>query len=230
MSLISDLLGTTSTTFKIGVNNIVKAVAGGFNIRNAADSADGKIVVSRVESSGDDLLINSDAVGSANDWTLTLARNAAQTANLTVQMPPAKGTDGYVLRQKASTAGGVLELELAAAGSTSQCIASDTTSLAFGTSSPLTLFSTPSGAVIDRVLVVIDTAFDGNPALTIGIAGSTSKYMTATQNVLTAVAGSGYDSHSNLPSTAGEALIGTYSAGGATVGAARILVFYSVPS
>jgi hypothetical protein len=230
MAWYNDLLGTTSTTFKIGVNHLIKAVTGGFNVRNAADSADGKIVVSRVESSGDDLLINSDAAGSANDWTLTLSRNSVQTEALNVVFPPAKGTDQHYLRQKASTSAGVLEFELAAvAGATNQ-ITVDTTSLAFGTSSPLTLFSTPSGAIIEKVQVIIDTQFNGTPTLTVGISGTTSKYMTTTQNVLTDVAGTGYESNPRLPSTAGEALIATYSAGGASAGAARILVHYSIPS
>jgi hypothetical protein len=92
------------------------------------------------------------------------------------------------------------------------------------------LFSTPSGAIIEKVQVIIDTQFNGTPTLTVGISGTTSKYMTTTQNVLTDVAGTGYESNPRLPSTAGEALIATYSAGGASAGAARILVHYSIPS
>ena len=230
MAWYNDLAGTTNGSFLVGTANIWKAITGGFAARNFADSADAKIQVSTLETSNDNILINYDATSTVNDWTLLLARNPLQTAALTLQMPPSKGTDGFVLRQKASTASGVLELELAAAGSTSQCMAVDTTSLAFGTTSPLALFSTPASAVIHKVEVVIDTAFNGTPTLTIGITGTTSKYMASAQNLLTRPAGDAYEVNPKLPATAGESLIATYSAGGATIGAGRILVYYSVPS
>ena len=230
MAWYNDLAGTTNGSFLVGTANIWKAITGGFAARNFADSADAKIQVSTLEASADSILINYDATGTVNDWTLSLARNPLQIAALILQAPPSKGTDGHVLRQKAGTAAGVLELELAAvAGSTNQ-MTIDTTSLAFGTTSPLTLFSTPTGAVISKIEIVIDTAFNGTPTLTIGITGTTSKYMSSAQNVLTRPAGDGFETNPKLPSTAGEALIATYSAGGATVGSARILVHYSVPS
>ena len=107
----------------------------------------------------------------------------------------------------------------------------DTTTLGFGTASPLSLFSTPANAIISKIQVIIDTPFTGGtPSLTIGITGQTAKYMGATQNVLTGVAADTYESNPSLPSTAGEALIGTYAANGASAGSARILVHYVVPS
>ena len=230
MAWYNDLAGTTNGSFLVGTANIWKAITGVFAARNAADTADAKIQVSTLEASNDSILINYDATSTVNDWTLSLARNPAQIAALILQMPPAKGTDGHVLRQRAGTAAGVMELELAAAGSTSQCISVDTTTLAFGTVSPLTLFNTPSGAVISKIEVVIDTAFNGTPTLTIGIAGTTSKYMASAQNVLTRPSGDAYETNPKLPSTAGEALVATYSAGSASLGSARILIHYSVPS
>ena len=230
MAWYNDLAGTSNASFLVGTANIWKAITGGFAARNLADTLDAKIQVSTLEASNDSILINYDATSAGNDWTLSLARNPLQVAALILQTPPSKGTDGHVLRQKAGTAAGVLELELAAAGTTSQCISVDTTSLAFGTVSPLTLFSTPSGAVISKIEVVIDTAFNGTPTLTIGVTGTTSKYMASAQNTLTRPAGDGFETNPKLPSTAGEALIATYSAGAASVGSARILVHYSVPS
>lgn len=230
MGWYNDLAGTTNVSFLVGTANILKAISGGFSFRNLADNADAKIQVSTLEASNDSILINYDAANSGNDWTFSLARNPAQTAALTLQAPAAKGTDGYVLRQKAGTSANIIELELAAVGVTSQCISVDTTTLAFGSASPLTLFNTPANAVIHKIEIIIDTQFNGTPTVTIGVSGSTSKYMTAGQSVLTSIAGSSYEANPRLPATAGESLIATYSAGGSTAGSARILVYYSVPS
>lgn len=230
MGLFADIKGSTENAIRVGANFLLKGISGGFAVRNVGDTADAKIQASTLETSNDSILINYDAASSGNDWTFTFARNPAQTAALTVQAPPAKGTDGHFLRQKAGTAGGVLELELAAGGATSGAMIVDTTSLAFGTASPLTLFSTPANAVIHRIEVVIDTPFNGTPTVTVGIAGTTAKYMGAAQNNLNGLAGDVYQSNPGLPATAGESLIATYSAGGASAGAARILVHYSVPT
>lgn len=227
MGFFSDLLGTTSTTLQIGTANIIKQITGGFAVRNTADNADGKVQASQFESTGNTgLIINSDAAGSGSDWSITLNRpSSGMTASYTLTLPVDDGSPSQVLGTDGS---GVLSWISSA--STADKLTVDNTSLAFGTASPLTLFTTPSGAVINRVEVVIDTQFNGTPTLTIGIAGSTSKYMTSSQNVLTAVAGTGYQSNPMLPSTAGESLIATYAAGSASAGAARILVYYSIPS
>lgn len=227
MAWYSDLAGTTSTTFRIGVNHIIKAITGGFAVRNAADNADGKIQASQFEASGDTgLIINSDSAGSGADWKITLNRpTSGMTADYTLTLPVNDGSPNQVLSTNGS---GVLSWE--SAGSVADKIGVDTTNLAFGTSSPLALFTTPANAVIHKIEVIIDTAFNGTPTFTVGITGTTSKYMTATQNILTSTAGDAFESNPKLPATAGESLIGTYSAGGASAGAARILVHYSVPT
>lgn len=227
MAWYTDLLGTTSTTFKIGVNHLIKAITGGFAVRNAADSADGKIQASQFDASGDTgLIINSDAAETGSDYKITINRpTSGMGASYTLTLPVNDGSPSQVLSTDGS---GVLSW--ASAGSTADKIGVDTTALAFGTASPLALFTTPANAIIEKIQVIIDTAFDGTPTLTVGITGTTSKYMTATQNVLTNAAGTGYESNPRLPATAGESLIATYSAGGATVGAARILIHYFVPT
>lgn len=231
MPAFDDLFGTLQNFLRIGLTGPrLKNNSGNLQIRNTGDTAHAAIEASSVSATGDNIVINSDAAGSGNDWTLTLSRNAGQTAALNVTYPTAKGTDGHVLRQKAGTAAGVLELELAAAGTTSQCITVDTTTLAFGTTSPLTLFSTPNGAIIDSIEIIIDTPFNGTPTVSIGISGTTSKYVSSNQVDLTAAAATSFIIRPNLPSTAGEALIATYAAGGATAGSARILVKYVIPT
>lgn len=227
MAWYSDLAGTTSTTFRIGVNHLLKAITGGFAVRNAADNADGKIQASQFEASGDTgLIINSDSAGSGADWKITLNRpTSGMTADYTLTLPVDDGSPSQVLGTN-----GLGVLSWVSAGSVADKISVDTTNLAFGTSSPLALFTTPANAVIHKIEVIIDTAFNGTPTFTVGITGTTSKYMTATQNILTSTAGDAFESNPKLPATAGESLIGTYSAGGASAGAARILVHYSVPT
>lgn len=226
----SDLLGTLNSYFRIGfAGPRLKNNSGNLQVRNPGDSADAEVTTSKVNVSGDSLVINSDAAGSGNDWTTTIQRNASQTAALTLVTPPAKGTDGHVLRQKSGTSAGVLELELVAAGTTSQCDTVDTTSLAFGSTSPVSMFTLPANAVVDKVQLIVDTAFDGTaPTASIGISGTTSKYMASTQNDLKTTGM--YEVHPALAADAStENLIITYSADGSAAGAARVLVHYSVP-
>jgi hypothetical protein len=63
----------------------------------------------------------------------------------------------------------------------------------------------------------------------VGITGTTSKYMSATQSSLGTVGI--YEVNPNIiPDISTEALIATYSAGSASAGAARIEIQYAVPS
>lgn len=229
MSVWKDLVGTTRSFFRIGfAGPRLKNTNGALQVRDAGDTADAEIIVAKLKNTQDSLEINSDATDTGTDRKLTLAKNPAATAALTVQMPAAKGTDGYLLRQKPSTAAGVLELELVAPSSTAPNAVVDTTSISFGSASPVAMFTDSGTAVIDKVQIVIDTPFSGTPSLSIGVAGSTSKYVAATDIDLTAAAATVFEIHPGLPATGNpESLIATYSAGGAAAGAARILVTYA---
>jgi hypothetical protein len=226
-----DAIGTQLNSFLVGLGTTglrIKNVSGGLVARNKADTSDAVITGSQVRASGDSILINSDALSTGSDWAFQLSRNPAQTAALEVQAPPSKGTDGYFLRQKPGTSAGILELELAAPVSGAPTI--DTTNLAFGTTSPLALFTLPANAIVNKVEIVIDTPFNNTPSLSIGITGTTSKYASATQIDLTEGATTSFEITPNVAANASaENLIATYTAGGATAGAARILVTYSVP-
>lgn len=226
---LSNLVGTVSGYFKIGgfTGVRLKNSAGDLLIRNTGDSADAKITTSQLKNSGDSIIVNSDAAGSGADWLLTLARpSSGQTAAWTFTFPIGPGTANYVLQTDGSG-----NTSWVAAGSTAACISVDTTTLAFNTSSPLTLFTLPANAVIDWVEVIVDTAFDGTtPSVTIGISGTTSKYQGAGDNDLATLGG--YRTYPGIAAAGGtEALIATFTAGGgATVGSARILVAYTVPA
>lgn len=226
--LFSDLWGTTKAYFKIGGTTGVrlKNSTGNLLVRNTGDSADAEVTASKVNISGDVVDLNSDAAGAGADWKFTLQRpTSGMTAAVTLTLPVDDGTAGQVLSTDGS---GVLSW--ASAGSTSLADKLDTTSLAFGTASPVAMFTTGAADIVDYIDVVIDTAFDGTPTMSVGIAGQTSKYLSTTDVDLTAAAGTVFTVHPGLAAAGAEALITTYAAGGATTGAARIIVHYATPA
>lgn len=227
MGMWTDLLGTTRAFFKIGFAGVMlKNSTGNLLVRNNADSADAAITASKLNMSGDVLDINSDAAGSAADWKYTLQRPVAgMTAAVVLTLPIDDGTPGQVLQTDGSGA-----LAWVSAGNTALADKMDTTSLAFGTASPLALFSTGAGDIIDEIEIIIDTAFNGTPTLSIGVSGTTSKYASATDIDLTQPANTVIQLHPGIPAAGIEALIATYAAGGASAGAARIIVHYGTPA
>jgi len=225
----SDLLGTLGTYFKIGISGVrLKNSSGNLLIRNSGDSADAEITASKVKVSGEILELNSDAAGSGADWKVTLQRpTSGMTADLVLTLPVDDGSASQVLQTDGSG-----NLSWASAGSTAQCATVDTTTLAFDATSPLAMFTLPANAVIDKVQVIIDTAFDGTaPTLSIGVSGTVSKYMASTQVDLKATAGTIFEVHPGVVANGStEALIATYASDSSAAGSARILVYYSIPA
>lgn len=224
MAAFSDWVGTMLSYFQIGGTGGVRLKNNsGLDVRNAADAAYVNISGATLKANDPDVILDAD--GNA----LTVSRNSAQSGNLQVIFPGAKGTDGQVIAQKASTGAGIIEFEFVTAASTASCATMDTTSLAFGSSSPVSMFTLPANAVIHEIIVIVDTAFNGTaPTMTVGVAGTTSKYVGATLVDLK-TAGS-YTIHPTSTADAStEALIITYSADSSSAGAARIIVAYSVP-
>lgn len=228
-----DLLGTVYDKLQIGIGstaNVLKTVSGVLRIRNKGDSADAALVASKVSASGDDIDINEDAAGSGADWKLTLRRpSSGMSEDRVVVFPSGNPTVGQAL-YVAAYGSNTVELDYLTVAAGSDKDVTDTTTLAFGSTSPVAMFTKPDPAVIQCISVVIDTAFDGTPSASVGITGTTSKYLAATQIDLTAAAGTVFEVNPGLAAAAGEALIITYSAGGASVGSARFLVTYVEPS
>jgi hypothetical protein len=221
------LLGTLKTKFQIGLGGVnLKNSSGNLLIRNAADSGDAEMTASKVNVSGQAIDLNSDATGSGADWKYTLqAPSSGMTAAVILTLPVNDGTAGQVLQTD-----GEGNLSFVSAGSTTLCDKVDTTSLAFGSSSPVAMFSTGANDVIEYFDIVIDTPFDGTPSLSIGISGTTSKYVATSEVDLAAAAETVFRIPCGKDAQGAEALIATYSAGGATAGAARILVHYATPA
>ena len=225
--LFADLIGTTLNFFRIGKTGPrLKDDSGNLSVRDSGDTADVEVTASQFNASSDvGLVINSDAAGAGDDWKLTLQRaSTGMTADVTLTLPVDDGTAGQILSTDGSG-----NLSWVSAGSTAACLTIDTTTLAFGASSPVSLFTLPANAVIDHVDVIVDTVFDGTPTVTVGVSGDTARYFGAGDALLGEVAV--YRTHPGIEANVStEALIATYSAGGATAGSARILVAYSVPA
>jgi hypothetical protein len=226
-----DIFGSVYNKFQLGIGATavnLKEVTGKLRARNKADSADAPVVGSVIAASGDAIQINEDAAGAGADWLMTLNRPATgMTAAVNLTLPATVGSPAQVLTTDGAT--GVLSWSTVAAGTDK--VITDTTSLAFGSGATVAMFSLPANAVVSNVVVTIDTAFNGTPSLSVGVTGTLSKYFASTQVDLTqpSTTSFGVDPSLNAVGTV-EALIATYSAGGATAGAARISVSYSIPS
>jgi hypothetical protein len=224
--IFEDLLGTVANVFQFGLGGpkAKPMTSSKLALRNAADSDDAELMASKVSLSGADMAVT------ANGHTLTLSGNSALGGDLQIIFPQGKGSDGQSLVQKAGTAAGVIEFEWASAGNTAPLDHVDTTTVGFGSTSPVALFNTGAATVLEYFEVIVDTAFDGTPSLSIGVEGSVSKYVPSTKVNLTAAAGTKFRIPVSLPAQGAESLIATFAAGGATVGSARLLAHYSDPA
>lgn len=227
-----DILGTLFSKFQLGIGGPnVKNESGDVAARNAADSAYAAVRAALVKVFGNDIELNAGATSSGADWKMTLRRpSSGMTHDLTIVMPSGDPAPGQALTVASFSSNTVtLQYTTIAAGNDKPVV--DTTSIAFGSSSPVAMFTLPANAVVLDVKVIIDTAFNGTPSLSVGISGQTSKYLSSTQVDLTAAAGTSFSVSPNVAANGStENLIATYAAGGATAGAARILVSYVIPS
>jgi hypothetical protein len=215
MSVWSKLIGTQTGRWVLGLTGVsIKNNAGVLDVRNNADSAYADVKAQSVT-------VFNNTAGFGNK----IQTGATQAADYTYTLPLDDGTAGQVLETD-----GTGVLSWVSAGSTAQCWTVDSTDFAFGSSSPITMFTLPANAVIDKVSIIVDTAFDGTPTLSVGVnGGSASKYAGSGDSLLTVA--DRYDIPNQIaPVGVTEDLEITYAAGGATVGAGRVLVTYAVPT
>ena len=232
MGVFKDLLGTVRSSFQIGLGGPrLKNNAGALEGKNAADAAYTAIAASLFKTYGNDFELNSGAAGAGADWKFTVRRpSTGMTHDLTVIYPSGDPTAGQALTV-ASFSSNIITLQwtTVAAGNDKEMV--DSTTLAFGAASPLAMFTLPANAVVTLVQVIVDTAFNGTPSLSIGISGTTSKYVPSTAVDLTAAATTVFEYIPGLTADGStNAIIATYAAGGASAGSARLLVFYTIPA
>jgi hypothetical protein len=234
MSRFLDLLGTVNSKFQLGIGGPqLKNSSSAVEARNAADSAYAAIHALLFSTYGNDFVLNAGAAESGADWKYTISRpSTGQTLDLQVIWPAAAPSNGQALTVT-SYAAGVITLGWTSIGGGAANPTIETTSLAFGSASPVAMFTLPANAVVLKCKVVVDTPFTGGtaPSLSIGVSGTTSKYMGSTQVDLTAAAGTVYEvDPGQVADGSSESLIATYAANSSTAGAARILVDYAIPA
>ena len=90
-------------------------------------------------------------------------------------------------------------------------------------------FTLPIGGIIMSMEMIVDTAFDGTPTASVGVAADHSLFMGTGDMNLNISAGWNVDPNVQ-PAGSAEPVIIYYSAGGATTGAARLIINFSVPA
>lgn len=201
-------IGTQVGAFILGLTGVrLKNSSGELHVKTNDDSAFSNVALK-------ELHVSSNAV------LTKFVGNAAATAH-TMTLPA-----GNALGTLANDGSGNLSW---AAGGAGNELAIDSTPLAFGSTATVSMFTTPASAYIDRVEVIVDTAFDGSaPTMSVGVnGGSSSKYMAAGDVDLKTVGR--YTVFNTEPVVGGEDLEIAYVASSSAAGAARVLVVYGVP-
>lgn len=230
MGLFQDLWGTVKSTFQISIGGVkLKNNSANLEVRNSTDVDYADITVKKINVTGDSIDINSDAAGSGSDWKYTVARPASGMSSAVVlTLPTTDGSPNQILKTDGS---GNLDW-VDAGGGTDALVHVDTSTVAYGDSTPKSLFNLPANAVVHQVELVIDTPWDGaTPNMSIGVAGTASKYMATTDNNLKGTAKDRYVTFpGEVTNGSPEALIATFAPSGSANGSVRVHVFYSNPA
>lgn len=102
--------------------------------------------------------------------------------------------------------------------------------LVFNSSTPVDLVLLPDGGFVDTITVIVATAFNGLPKskLQIGVSGTTDKFVPESDVDLHKVGMYVLDVKQYQDTAA--TMIATYTAAGATVGAAKIIISHTKPA
>jgi hypothetical protein len=228
-----DLIGTSLSKLRLGFLGVnLKSSSGVFEVKNTADNAfaDARAAILRLV--GDDVIFNEQATSTGASWKFTVSRpSSGMTHDLQVIMPSGDPAVGQALTV-ASFASNIITLQYTTIAAGTDKLVCDTTSLVFGSSSPLAMFTLPQNARVLEVRIIIITPFDGTATVTVGVSGTATKFGVATAWDLSQPAKTTmkYTPGEIADSGGTEAIIATYSAGGATVGSALIEVDYVIPS
>jgi len=224
----SDLTGVYGGGWQFSLTGMYLKDDGSGNLQvwnSNAGTIYGSVSCSNLFVYGNSVQLNAGATESGTSWKMTLARPATgMVADQTITLPAGVGATNDVVVTDGAGNWSYASIPYTANMSV------HSTNLVFGTTSPLTLLTLPANANVVKVRIHVDTAFTGGTGATvsIGVAGTTSKYMSATQVALGTVGI--YEVNPNLvPDASTEALIATYAANSATAGSARIEIWYAVP-
>lgn len=229
MAVWLDLKGTSETKFRLGkTGSLLKQQGSAIAFRDKTDVSYVDISCEFVNINGNEIYFNSFASDVGDDRTMVLLRPTTGMLAYTEYTLPPNPIDGYFLKVDAS---GVMSWDAVVSAPTNT-IMTDSTSFDFSSVSPIPMFSLPANAVVHSVDVIVDTAFDGvSPQIRVGPNATPAKYMDYLDSDLQALAESRFTATPNkIPLGVSEALEASFSFGGATVGAGRIIVSYSIPA
>ena len=156
MALYVKQAGTTFPSFGIGLDGpIINNNAGVLEAKNFASSAYVNFSAQSLNLYGTNITFNAGATGSGSSWTYEISSpTTGQTNNLQVILPSANPTAGQV-PYVVSYSAGVVTLGWQTISGGSNQICTDTTTLAFGATSPVAMFTLPANAIVRRVEVKI---------------------------------------------------------------------------
>jgi hypothetical protein len=102
------------------------------------------------------------------------------------------------------------------------------TDLAFNSAAIVSAVFLPTNSIILSIEVIIDATFDGAPTVSVGVTGDTSKYAaTSSIDLLDVPEGVSLVYNGKIPTISDENVNLYYTAGGATVGSARVIITYT---
>lgn len=219
MRFLSDLAGTLVNSFRIGLNKI-KSISGAIVARNKDDTEDVAVVAREFQ-------IRDPNSGFIYRVTIPASSPAYLSGDLDFVLPPDNGASDQALLTDGAgnTYWGSVATGANAVKSQEEVItpASGVTTV---------VFTPPQGAIIQWVKIGVETAFDQDADIEVGVAGQTARYMQSSQNELQ-VAGSVWEImplyKDNAANAADRQVVITFAANSATVGSARVVVIYSNP-
>jgi hypothetical protein len=215
MSSWLKITGTQVGKFVLGLTGVtLKNNSGNLQVRNNADTAFADTATQTIS-------LNNNGTG----YNVAISTSGSQTGSYALTLPVDDGSPGQVL---ATDGSGVLSW--ASAASTASSWKVDSTSFAFGSSSTITAFTLPANAVVDRVTVIVDSAFDGTPTMSVGVSGGSASQYVGTGDVALTVADRYDVPYQGQADASSEGIEIYYTAGGASAGAGRVLVTYAVPA
>lgn len=213
----ADLIGTISDYFQLSLTGPrLKNNSGNLQIRNSGDTAYAEITADALSLAG------------TNSGTTKLSVPADAVAELV--LPDGLPSTNDVLAA-VSVAGSVVTLDWTPVSIASNQVLAQEEVVAYNASSPVAIFTPPANARILTVSVEVEATFDGAGAnMSVGVAGSTSRYMGTTEIDLTIAAI--FEKRVNYEEDGTpDAIIVTFNPGsGGSQGSARVTITYANPS
>lgn len=206
---ISDLVGTLKAYFRIGSLRI-KNDSNVLAVKNTGDTGYLPVALSSTQYKN-------------GTGTVTLQTPIDVTYSLV--LPSNDGSTNEVLSTDGSG-----NLSWASVATSSNQVLAQTENVVYNSSTPIVVFTPPANSVIQKVIVDVDTLFDATSVnLSVGVAGTTSKYLGTNDVDLATVAVYEVEPMFQEDGTPEEVII-TFAPGSAgSTGSCNVTILYSNP-